>query len=153
MISESQTLILHGYLKTFLFIYLAVLGLHCCACAFSSCGKRRLLSSGGAWASHCSGFPYCRACVLGAGALLPLGIWNLPGPGIKPMFPELAGRFLSTGPPGKFQGSCFKTSSPSPGLLFPPVSWCFQAFFNAVVHFGKPCCPLTFLALPLISEL
>ena len=100
MISESQTLILHGYLKTYLFIYLAVLGLHCCACAFSSCGKRRLLSSGGAWASHCSGFPYCRACVLGAGALLPLGIWNLPGPGIKPMSPVLAGGFLTIGQPG-----------------------------------------------------
>ena len=28
-------------------------------------------------------------------------MWNLPVPGIEPMFPELAGRFLSTVPPGK----------------------------------------------------
>ena len=28
-------------------------------------------------------------------------MWNLPGPGIKPMFPALAGRFPITGPPGK----------------------------------------------------
>ena len=29
--------------------------------AFSSCGQQGLLSSCGAWASHCSGFPCCRA--------------------------------------------------------------------------------------------
>ena len=29
------------------------------------------------------------------------GMWNLPEPGIEPMFPALAGRFLTTGPRGK----------------------------------------------------
>ena len=30
------------------------------------------------------------------------GMWDLPGPGIEPVcLPLLAGRFLSTGPPGK----------------------------------------------------
>ena len=28
-------------------------------------------------------------------------MWNLPRPGIEPMYPELASRFLSTGSPGK----------------------------------------------------
>ena len=28
-------------------------------------------------------------------------MWNLPRPGIEPMTPALAGRFLTTGPPGK----------------------------------------------------
>ena len=28
-------------------------------------------------------------------------MWNLPGPGIEPMSPALAGEFLTTGPPGK----------------------------------------------------
>ena len=28
-------------------------------------------------------------------------MWNLPGPGIKPVSPALAGRFLSAVPPGK----------------------------------------------------
>ena len=28
-------------------------------------------------------------------------MWNLPGPGIKPLFPALAGGFPTTGPPGK----------------------------------------------------
>jgi len=29
------------------------------------------------------------------------GMWSLIGPEIEPMSPELAGRFLTTGPPGK----------------------------------------------------
>ena len=33
--------------------------------------------------------------------LLLRGMWDLPGPRIEPMFPALAGRFLTTLPPGK----------------------------------------------------
>ena len=29
------------------------------------------------------------------------GMWDLPGPGLEPVFPALAGRFLTTVPPGK----------------------------------------------------
>ena len=36
-----------------------------------------------------------------AQVLLPCSMWNLPGPGLEPVFPALAGRFLTTGPPGK----------------------------------------------------
>ena len=39
--------------------------------------------------------------VVGVYGLSCLGMWDLPGPGIKPMSPALAGRFLTTGPPGK----------------------------------------------------
>ena len=42
------------------------------------------------------GFSSC-----GAWAWLPRGMWDLPGPGIKPTFPALAGGFLTTGPPEK----------------------------------------------------
>ena len=28
-------------------------------------------------------------------------MWDLPGPGLKPVFPALAGGFLTTEPPGK----------------------------------------------------
>ena len=38
----------------------------------------------------------------GAWAWLFLAMWDLPGPGIEPMFPALAGGFLTTGPPGKY---------------------------------------------------
>ena len=30
-------------------------------------------------------------------------MWNLPGPGLEPMSPALAGGFLTTAPPGKPQ--------------------------------------------------
>ena len=37
----------------------------------------------------------------GTGALLLHGMWNLPGPGIKPLSLALAGGFLSAASPGK----------------------------------------------------
>ena len=53
---------------------------------FSSCGS---------WAlEH-------RLSSCGARAQLLRGTWNLPGPGIEPMSPALAGGFLTTVPPGK----------------------------------------------------
>ena len=68
----------------------------CWAQAFSSCSEWGLLSSRG-------GFSCCRARAsehrLSSWQLT--GIWNLPGPGIKPMSPALADGFLTTGPPGK----------------------------------------------------
>ena len=53
---------------------------------FSSCGSRAL---------------WCGRDSCGTWAQLPLSTWNLPGPGIEPLSPELAGRSLSTGPPGQ----------------------------------------------------
>ena len=50
---------------------------------------------------------------VGAGVWLLLGIWNLSGPGTEPMSPELAGRFLSTVPPGKSHKFVFKNVSPA----------------------------------------
>ena len=48
-----------------------------------SCALERRLSSCGAWAS------------------LLCGMWDLPGPGLEPVSPALAGGFLTTVPPGK----------------------------------------------------
>ena len=36
------------------------------------------------------------------------GMWKLPGPGIEPMSPALAGGFPSTAPPGTSQTAVFK---------------------------------------------
>ena len=47
-------------------LFLATLGLHCCARAFSSCSKPGLVSTCGARASCCSGFSYCGTQVLGS---------------------------------------------------------------------------------------
>ena len=43
----------------------------------------------------------CRLSSCGAQALLLCGMWDLPGPGIEPVTPSLAGGFLTTAPPGK----------------------------------------------------
>ena len=53
---------------------------------FSSCGSQAL--------EH-----RCSSC--GARAYLLCGMWDLPGPGLKPVSPALAGGFLTTAPPGK----------------------------------------------------
>ena len=69
----------HGYIFytlgyiLFYFIYLfnlflAALGFHCCAWAFSSCIERGATLCCGAWASHCGGFSCCGARALGAWA-------------------------------------------------------------------------------------
>ena len=53
------------------------------------------LSSCGSWALE------LRLSSCGARALLLCGMWDLPGPGLKPVSPALAGGFLTTAPPGK----------------------------------------------------
>ena len=86
---------------------MALQGLHCCVWAFSSCGKPGLLFSCKAqWlllsqntGSRCQGSV---AVAHGLSCPVACGIFVL-GPGIKPMFPALAGGFLTTGPPGKSQ--------------------------------------------------
>ena len=35
-------------------------------------------------------------------------MWDLPGPGLEPVSPAWAGGFLTTAPPGKFQGFILK---------------------------------------------
>ena len=64
----------------------------------SSCGSRalelRLSSCGSRALEH-------RLSSCGARAQLFRSMWDLPGPGLKPMSPVLAGGFLTTVPPGK----------------------------------------------------
>ena len=68
------------------FFFFATLGLHCCAQAFSSHGSQAL---------------ECWLSIDSAPVLLLHGMWDLPGPGMEPDSPALAGRFLTTGPPGR----------------------------------------------------
>ena len=58
------------FLKRFIYLlyYLLIFLFHCCAQAFSSCGKRGPLSSCSARASHFGGFPCCRAWASGSQA-------------------------------------------------------------------------------------
>ena len=54
----------------------------------------------------------------GHGLVAPC-VWNIPGPRIKPVSPVLAGRLLSTGPPGKSTPNIFldemQKETPFPG--------------------------------------
>ena len=43
----------------------------------------------------------CRLSSCGPRAQLLRGMWDLPGPGLEPLSPALAGGFLTTAPPGK----------------------------------------------------
>ena len=102
----------------YLYLFLAVLGLHCCMQAFSSCSEWGILccgsqpynwgglscwggqvlgaglSSCSSWALEHTGFSSC-----GPLAKLLFGTWDLPISGLQPLLPALADRFLSTGPP------------------------------------------------------
>ena len=55
----------------------------------------RGLSSCGSWALE------RRLGSCGARAYLLHGMWDLPGSGLEPLSPALAGGFLTTAPPGK----------------------------------------------------
>ena len=111
-------------------LFLAALGICCCVRAFFSCGERGLLFVAvhrllivvaflcwgawalGTWASVVAarGLSSCgswavehRLSHCGAWAQLLRGMWDLPGPGLEPVSPALAGGFLTTVPPGKSQ--------------------------------------------------
>ena len=110
----------------YLFI-LAVLSLHGFTWAFSGYCEWGLLSSCSVWASHCGGFSWWGAWSVehrfnscGAQAYLPHSKWNLPRLGIKPVSLALAGRFFTTGTPGKSLRFYF--------LMFVPTSLGLQSF-------------------------
>ena len=87
---------------------MAVLGLHFCARAFSSCGKRGplfiavcgpLTIAASPAAEHRLQTHRLSSC--GSQAQLLCGMWDPPRPGLEPVSPALAGRFSTTAPPGK----------------------------------------------------
>ena len=97
-----------GFYRIGIHKILAALGLRCCAQAFSGCGEQGLLSTAvpgcslgqrlWLWSTACTAR---RLGGCGAWVYLSHGMWHLPGPGIKPMSPALAGGLLTTVPPGK----------------------------------------------------
>ena len=93
---------------SFIYLFLAVLGLRFCARAFSSCGKQGplfiavrgpLTIAASLVAEHRLQMRKLSSC--GSRAQLLRGMWDLPRPGLEPVSPALAGRFSTTAPPGK----------------------------------------------------
>ena len=134
-----------------MYLFLAVLGLCCCALAFSSGSEWGLLSNcvGGVfslwWLLLWS--PGSRACTqqLRSQAQLLGGMWDLPGPGFEPKFPALETGFLTTGPPGKSSlyafdfcaHFCTKASSPHVEQgLSTATGESFSNIFQNHIHFS-----------------
>ena len=99
----------------YFFIFLVALVLRCCAQAFLQLQLAEATLQSGAWASHCSGFSCYRVQAVGTlvqqlqhtGSAVVSHRLNCSAacgifPGNLPVFPALAGEFLSTEPPGKF---------------------------------------------------
>ena len=86
-----------------------MLGLRFCARAFSSCSKWGPLFIAVRGPLTIAAFPVAehrlqtrRLSSCGSRAQLLHGMWDLPRPGLEPVSPALAGRFVSTTvPPGK----------------------------------------------------
>ena len=89
--------------KIFIHLFLAALGLRYFVRAFSSCGEQGLLfiAVHGLLIVGASLVAEHRLSSCGTWVWLLRSMWDLPRPGIEPMFPVLAGRFLSTVLPGK----------------------------------------------------
>ena len=82
-----------------------------------------------------TGFRACRLKSCGSQAWLLQGTWSLPGPGIQPVFPALAGGFLTTEPPGRSEPNlaclCFLTlCSPEQNCAgYPSHFWSMSSLF------------------------
>ena len=100
----------------YLFIYFWLCSVSLLHAGFLQLWRTRATLRHGVQASHCGGFSCCRAQALlarasvvvarrlsscGSWAQLLRSMWDLPRPGLEPMSPALAGRFLTTVPPGK----------------------------------------------------
>ena len=96
------------FFNLFFYLFIAVLGLRFCARAFSSCGKwwplfiavrGPLTIAASLVVEHRLQMRRLSNC--DSRAQLLRGMWDIPGPGLEPVSPALAGGFLTTAPPGK----------------------------------------------------
>ena len=125
----------------YLFLFLAVLGLRCCAWAFSSCGEQGLLfvavrglliAVASLVAEHGLQVPglqqlwHMGSVVVAHGLSCSVACGGLPGPGLKPM--SLHWQVDSY--PLCHQGSPGGLNLSSKGTYCYWVSHCFQAFFS-----------------------
>ena len=89
---------------SFLNMFFAVLVLHGCS-GFSLIVASEATLPSSVWASHCDSVSCWRAWALECVGFCSCVMWNLPGSGIKPVSPALAGRFFTTEPKDSYQGS------------------------------------------------
>ena len=105
----NSSLYIYFFLNKFIYLFiLAVLGLHFCARASSSCGKRGSLITAVHGPLTIAASPVAehrlqtrRLSSCGSRAQLLPSMRDLPRPGLEPVSPALAGRSSTTAPPGK----------------------------------------------------
>ena len=107
-LNKLINLFIYLFIYLFIHLFLAVLGLCFCTRAFSSCGERGPLFIAVHGPLTVAASPIVehrlrtrRLSSCGSWAQLLRGMWDLPRPGLEPMSPALAGKFLTTAPPGK----------------------------------------------------
>ena len=119
--SSSFFFLIHLFIYLFIYFWLHWVFV-------AACGLSLVVASGGYSSLRCTGFLLrwllllqstgsrrtgfsscssralgCRLRSCGAKAYLLCGMWGLPRPGLEPVSPALAGRFLTAAPPGKSQ--------------------------------------------------
>ena len=108
----SSSFFFFKFIYLFIYLFLAVLGLCFCARAFSSCGERGplfievrgpLTVAASLVAEHRLQTRRLSSC--GSRAQPLRGMWDPSRPGLEPMSPAWAGRFSTTAPPGKPEGT------------------------------------------------
>ena len=77
-------------------------------------------------------------------------MWDLPGPGIEPMTPALAGRLLTTVPPGKSLHKLFYYLSVFPRCFFSFLLCLGYSLFSYIFHiyYQLLFCPFHILTFP-----
>ena len=127
------------FLNLFIYLFMAVLSLHFCSRAFSSCARRGplliavcgpLTVAASLIAGHRLQTRRLSNC--GSWAQLSRGMWDLPRPGLKPVSPALAGRFSTTAPPGK---PCWKIFNHR--FNFITCDWSVHIFYFFLVQSWK----------------
>ena len=117
-----------GFFLNFIYLFLAALGLRCCARAFFSCGEQGplfiavrgpLTVTASLVAEHRLQTRRLSNC--GSRAQLLRGMWDLPRPGLEPVFPALAGRFSTNVPPRKPKPFGFKHTLKRWSFWFPSL--------------------------------
>ena len=116
---------------------MAVLGLRFCARAFSSCGEwgplfiavcGPLTIAASLVAEHRLQTRRLSCC--GSCAQLLRGMWDLPRPGLEPVFPALAGRFSTLRHQGSPTLFIIKMTYLTLGSVWGPGSACFYQCFS-----------------------
>ena len=64
-------------------------------------------------------------------------MWDLPGPGLQPVSPALAGGFLTTAPPGKSSLYIFTASEACNSYLREFINFFLYVFWGGMVKGGR----------------